>query len=489
MALKPCPAILALLLFSLLRLAHGQETRLLLEISRHGTRAPISSVLKADWMDGLAASDLTPVGLRQHYYAGKQLVKQFEGFFNQSISREEVWVRSSLRQRTILSANAHLIGVLPSFPTDKMPFHADDPRLTPPWLSMDMKQLTFEPATPTGYSPTAIYTFSKDEEEMLIPLSAETCPKGKKAAAEITQKYKQELAASPGFVSMLDEAAKRFGVDLSKEKDKFDACEKIADFVAHDYLNNPKPILDKTDPLFPRLIRCLDTTNVINYLDPRMHKLATSVLLKDVLTKIKAKAEGKDSSLRYGFYSTHDSVLAPILMAAGVIDAQCYLEDLKKGTYSEKCGIAPQPAASLVFELRSKANPKEGLEVLFYYDLRPVQLCGGPSCSLEQLEKFVKDHTLEDHKQQCRDESSPNPDQKKLEPVQPAAEKTSVWKIVFFVVSGILLAELLAILIMVMCKRRLQAYDKQSKKQNLNDSEYVEVEDVVRRKSSKIKIP
>lgn len=487
MALKPCAALAALLLFALLSPARAQQTKLLLEIARHGTRAPMATLLKADWMDGLAPSDLTPVGLRQHYYSGRQLVKQFEAFFNVSLSREEVWVRSSLRQRTILSANAHLTGVLPSFPFAKMPFEqADDPRITPPWVSMDMKQIKFEAATPTGYNPTAIYTFSKEDEEMLIPLSAETCPRGKKAASDITEKYKQELAASPGFTSMLDEAAKRLGVDLSKEKDKFDACEKIADFVAHDYLNNPKPILDKADPLFPRLIRCLDTTNVINYLDPNLHKLSISVLLKDVLTKIKAKAEGKDSPLRYGFYSTHDSVLAPILMAAGVIDAQCYFDDLKKGIYSPKCGVAPQSAASILFELRSKAGEKEGLEVLFYYDFKPVQLCGGPSCSLEQLEKFVQDHTVDDHRLQCRGAAPPEPEQKKP---QPAVEKSSVWRMVFYVLSAVFAVELLGILIMVMCKRRLQVYDKQDKKQSLNDSEYVEVEDVIKRKSGKINLP
>ena len=462
-----------------------QDTVLILEIARHGTRAPVSEILKADWMEGLQESDLTPSGMRQHYYAGLEMKNRFPQIFTQNLSRNEVWLRSSLRHRTIISANSHFVGFMEGSATpEKMPFSPEDPRITPPGLKMDPKSITFTTAVPNEYNPVAIYSPPKVLEEMLIPLSPETCSNGKTASSEFGKKFKTELVQSKGFMDMLNEAAKKFGVDVSKESDKFKTCEKLADFMVHDYLNNPKPILDATDPLFPRLVRCLDFTNVIMFMEPRLHRVSISALLQDILSKIKRKTSGDASfALKYALYSTHDTVLAPVLMAAKAIDAQCFYEDLKAGTFTDKCGEAPQTAGNIVFELRNKKDSNNEYEVVLYYDLKPVNFCGAPACSLQQFEKWVQENTEENYRVIC-DPSK----EKKEDPSVPKDDR--YWKIGFFVGLAVFLLEVVFLIAICSCRKRfVRSKESQiQEEKDANDSDYIEVEDVKQRKSQIIKV-
>ncbi|PSN43945.1 hypothetical protein C0J52_03761 [Blattella germanica] len=91
--------------------------RLLLKLYRHGDRAPVMPYTKdpyrnaSYWPDGWGM--LTMIGKEQHYELGQWLRNRYKDFLPELYNRDDIYVRSTDVDRTLMSAASNLAGLYP----------------------------------------------------------------------------------------------------------------------------------------------------------------------------------------------------------------------------------------------------------------------------------------------------------------------------------------------------------------------------------------
>uniref|UniRef100_A0A670ZG42 Acid phosphatase 2, lysosomal n=1 Tax=Pseudonaja textilis TaxID=8673 RepID=A0A670ZG42_PSETE len=99
-------------------------------VYRHGDRSPLSTYptdphKAAAWPHGF--QQLSEVGILQQKALGKFLRERYAGFLSPSYKPQEIYVRSTDYDRTIMSAQANLMGLYPNshpeIPWKPVPIH------------------------------------------------------------------------------------------------------------------------------------------------------------------------------------------------------------------------------------------------------------------------------------------------------------------------------------------------------------------------------
>ncbi|KAK2100484.1 mitochondrial acyl carrier protein [Saguinus oedipus] len=94
----------------------ARSLRFVTLLYRHGDRSPVKTYPKdpyqeEEWPQGFG--QLTKEGMLQHWELGQALRQRYHGFLNTSYHRQEVYVRSTDFDRTLMSAEANLAGLFP----------------------------------------------------------------------------------------------------------------------------------------------------------------------------------------------------------------------------------------------------------------------------------------------------------------------------------------------------------------------------------------
>ena len=83
-------------------------------MSRHGSREPdkLFNFTKNPALNFNSTNNLTPFGRYQHYKLGEAIMKRYgENFLPKNYSVDDIWVDSTDRDRTYLSAHYQLMGM------------------------------------------------------------------------------------------------------------------------------------------------------------------------------------------------------------------------------------------------------------------------------------------------------------------------------------------------------------------------------------------
>ncbi|XP_069504818.1 prostatic acid phosphatase-like [Ambystoma mexicanum] len=334
-------------------------------IFRHGDRSanepfPTDPHQEAAWPQGLG--QLSELGMRQQYELGQYLRKRYKGFLNATYDRNEVYVRSTDIDRTLMSAQANLAGLYP--PSGEQIWN---PNIT--------------------WQPIPVHTVPLAEEQLLeFPYY---CPRYKALTKE-TLSSSQFLDLIKPYEDFIKSMSTNTGysVDSLVNGGKlwmvYDAllCEGIHNMTLPAWATTEvrTKLLELSQILLMALFDILKQVE--------KSRLQGGVLVDAVLKNFThfIKTPTKRKMI---IYSAHDTTLAALQIALNVFNGQL-----------------PPYAACQFFELHQEDNGQYSIDM--YYrngtgaEPHPIYLpdCGKP-CLLQRFAALVSPIIAEDRRKEC----------------------------------------------------------------------------------------
>lgn len=286
-----------LLLISILILgnmyANAKEALIFaIDIIRHGDRTPVIELPQAphSWQEGLG--ELTAIGLRQEFELGRQLRKQYidqTKLLPHDYSNASVYVRSTDYNRTLMSAEATLLGLYPLGTGPHLP-HFESPAL------------------PMAYQPIPIHTVPETEDALLVPGHGQP---------QFRQLIKQVVIASPAW----QQKSLRYKHKLSRWSEitglpiqNLYQLMGLADNLHIRRLHGvawPKEINEQEGQEIIRLGQWVMSSIYKPY---QIGHYASKELLTNIAHNIQVAVK-QQSRLRYVLYLAHDSTILAIMSA------------------------------------------------------------------------------------------------------------------------------------------------------------------------------
>jgi len=327
-----------------------------LVITRHGDRTPIKTFpnTKSVWPEGLG--QLTWLGMEQHYELGQMFRKRYveeHGLVGSEYRGSEVYVRSTSKERTLMSAQSFMHGFYP--PTK------------------GSKRL------PGGLQPVPIHAFAKHQDIVLY--AYKNCPRIKDMQHSVKQgtewrEMEEKTAELRANLSTL------FGAELGLKH-----FTSLATLLKQEIIHNKQMIEG-----FP--MEHLETIKSMGewvlrqkYATREMGSLGSGKIFEEIISTMRphltATKPAKESP-KFVLLSAHDGTLLALLTALNVPDF-----------------LIPPFAAYLAFELYTWPDDATGERafVKVVYNGEPLSL---PGCQIDGQCAFV------DFEQLLRESTSPN---------------------------------------------------------------------------------
>jgi hypothetical protein len=334
----------------------GPVLRSALIITRHGDRTPIKTFpnTKSVWPEGLG--QLTWLGMEQHYELGQMFRKRYveeHGLVGSEYRGSEVYVRSTSKERTLMSAQSFMHGFYP--PTK------------------GSKRL------PGGLQPVPIHAFAKHQDIVLY--AYKNCPRIKDMQHSVKQgtewrEMEEKTEKLRANLSTL------FGAELGLKH-----FTSLATLLKQELIHNKQMIEG-----FP--MEHLETIKSMGewvlrqkYATREMGSLGSGKIFEEIISTMRphltATKPAKDSP-KFVLLSAHDGTLLALLTALNVPDFHI-----------------PPFAAYLAFELYTWPDDATGERafVKVVYNGEPLSL---PGCQVDGQCAFA------DFEQLLRESTSPN---------------------------------------------------------------------------------
>ncbi|XP_063778436.1 prostatic acid phosphatase [Pseudophryne corroboree] len=336
-------------------------------VFRHGDRSPVGTYpndkYKEDfWPDGFG--QLTQLGMEQHYEFGKYLRKRYSGFLNQTYSSNEVYVRSTDMDRTLMSAQANLAGLFP--PIGKQVWNAN-----------------------FTWQPIPVHTVPLSEDNILF-MPVRNCLLYNQLQNETftSTEYQALLKPYKDFITTIQNYT---GYPPEQSNDHFSAwliydtllCEKIHNYSLPEWA---------TDDVMDKLLH-LSEISLSAFYGIYKHReksrLQGGVLLNTILQNITNAAKTPSGKLKLIMYSAHDTTVAGLQMALNVSN-----------------GKLPPYTACQFFELYQDDESNYSIEMYYRNDssadpyLNILPGCSS-SCPLAQFTELTSSIIVQDWDKEC----------------------------------------------------------------------------------------
>uniref|UniRef100_H3AQL7 acid phosphatase n=1 Tax=Latimeria chalumnae TaxID=7897 RepID=H3AQL7_LATCH len=335
------------------------------QVYRHGDRSPTETFPtdphKEDtWPQGFG--QLTTIGMQQHYEFGQFLRERYADFLNSTYNQQEVYIRSTDFDRTLMSAQVNLAGLYP-------------PRGQQVWNSNVLWQ------------PIPIHTVSKLKEKLLdFPIP--DCPRFNQLQSETSMSPEFQEKFQP-YKDFSQRVASYAGyspeeMDLQKLATVYDSllCEEI-----HNY-SLPSWATPETRSKLLELTELAELASFGIYRREEKARLSGGVLVKTILENI-TKVANNPQQLKLIMYSAHDTTIIALQMALNVWS-----------------GRLPPYCACHIFELYQESNGQFTIGMYYqndsHSDLYEVVLPGCTSpCPLQNFVELTSGIIPKDLEEEC----------------------------------------------------------------------------------------
>lgn len=368
-----------------------------LEVFRHGAREPLKDYWNAK--DFKHWGELTGVGMRQHYNLGTFLreiyIKKYK-FLSEEYDPYEIYVRSTDVNRTIQSAESHLLGLFPLGTGPKLPNNLDPLFENPPFLKSFLNLKHHKSALPAKFQPVPLHILPESEDKVLAPTNdnclapsifwemAINSPYYK----NISEKYKSTTYLLGKILNMSDNQIKN--LSLQNVHDIYDV------FICDLYAAMPLPDISldlwQNLTIIYNLVKFYDLTGNIDAL-----KFYVTPFFNEVLESLSLKVTGKTKKLKWKMYSAHDTIMTIIMGALNLTNYQCLEDKIITGqSTSLNCETVPEFAANLIIELHREKESEEKY-VKVRYNGNYVYLCEKKKnkCSYDEFILRLKNYLVD----------------------------------------------------------------------------------------------
>ncbi|XP_038072170.1 prostatic acid phosphatase-like [Patiria miniata] len=352
-------------------LVNGQRTLQLVNLLyRHGDRTPVNiyptDPHQADtWPEGLG--QLTTLGMNMHYNLGQWLRKRYidSGFMNATYNRLSLHVRSTDKDRTLMSAESDLAGLYPPQGNQKWKAGFD-------WM------------------PIPVHTVPLDED-YLLEANGPPCP----VYDELKEQIKDEAEYKE-----LEAQYKDFMANLTintgfKTPVTVNNIYKIEDplFVERQH-NLSWPAWTNVPGFYTTLKFLSDKGMYFLFNSKEKSRLKGGPLVGQIIDNMVNKStttDPDDLRRRVYMYSAHDTTVAAFQSALGVYN-----------------GLQPPLASCVGIEMWKEVSGEYTVNMWYHNDTTkdvpyPLLLdnCNRSSCPLDDFIKVTKDIVPDDIKQEC----------------------------------------------------------------------------------------
>ena len=333
----------------MLPLVYAEQTLVFaIDVIRHGDRTPTVEIPKNtyNWPEGLG--ELTAAGLQQEFELGKNLylvyVKQ-NSLLPENYNSNNLYVRSSDLNRTLMSAQSALFGLYPL---------GSGPLLSPQ-----------EPALPMRYQPIPIHTIVESQDGVLIP--GHNQPEFKSLISKYVISSSQWQERSIRYKAKLQYWSNVTGMPIKDLTQVIPLGDNVYIRMLHGVA-------------MPQGINNQDRNELIelanwaasNIFAPYEVGAYASKDLRSTIAKYLQSASTSTSQLKYVLFSAHDSTLMAIMSA--------FRQPLK--------AIPPYASDLRILLIKNEANK---YYVQLKFNGNDIKLKGcKDSCSLSEFLEYLK---------------------------------------------------------------------------------------------------
>jgi len=342
----------------------GQESELLqtIVITRHGDRTPtkVFPNTKSDWPEGLG--QLTHIGMKEHFELGKKFRKTYIEdlqFVNQTYKVQEVLVKSSPKERTLMSAHSFMMGF----------YHQTGPE-----------------ALPGLVQPVPIYSSDRTADNLLY--AYKNCPK--------LRVLNKDVQTSEEWINMTNENAELlqtlstiFGTKVGLKD-----VTTVLNLVHGEQIHNKPSLSGITSEMWAKMQDLAVWIFKRKFYTREMGKLGAGLLVQDIRdrmnrTKSVHMTEKRKADQRFILYSAHDGTLLALMSALELTHLD-----------------VPHYASQLVFELRYQSAIGYYINIVYNGEHVEYPKCG-KNCHIDQFSLLAEPGIPLNWAQECEIETKP----------------------------------------------------------------------------------
>ncbi|XP_066207024.1 prostatic acid phosphatase [Saccopteryx leptura] len=294
----------------------AKELKFVTLVFRHGDRSPIETfpndpIKESSWPQGYG--QLTQRGMEQQYELGEYIRKRYEKLLNESYKHQQVYVRSTDIDRTLMSAMTNLAALFP-----------------PQGISI------WNPHLP--WQPIPVHTVPLSEDRLLY-MPFRNCPRFQELQSETlkSEEFQERLRPYKDFIATLPKFSGYHGKDL------FGIWSRVYDPLFCEGVHNFTLPTWTTEDTMTKLRELAELSLLSLYgvhKQKEKSRLQGGVLVSEILNHLN-RATQPSNHRKLVMYSAHDTTVSGLQMALDVYNgilppyASCHLMELylDKGEY------------------------------------------------------------------------------------------------------------------------------------------------------------